>query len=251
MSLLHLHDISKRYWVHRRRQLFVQRAWQGIRRVTEPFWALRNISFQINQGESVAVVGANGAGKSTLLSIIAGVTHPTSGELRRGGRVGALLELGTGFHPDLTGRENIRLNASLLGLSRAQVQARFDSIVDFAGMERFLDEPVRTFSSGMVARLGFSVAIHADPEILLLDEVFAVGDENFQKKCIQRVSSFAREGKTLLFVTHGMQNALTMCPRALWLEQGKVRMDGPAEEVIEHYQRASASATQLAGVRGR
>jgi ABC-type polysaccharide/polyol phosphate transport system ATPase subunit len=249
MLLLDLNNISKRYWLHRRRQLLAQHAWQKIRHVAEPFWALRNVSFQVRQGESLAVVGANGAGKSTLLSVIAGVTHPTSGELRRDGRVGALLELGTGFHPDLTGRENILLNASLLGLSRAEVRAKFDSIVEFSGMERFLDEPVRTFSSGMIARLGFSVAIHADPEILLLDEVFAVGDQDFQKKCIERVSSFSREGKTLLFVTHGMQNALSMCPRALWLEQGALRMDGPAEEVIGRYQHSSNSA-QMAGVPG-
>ncbi len=251
MLLLELNNISKRYWLHRRRQLFAQHAWQKIRRVTEPFWALRNISFEVHRGESLAVVGANGAGKSTLLSIIAGVTHPTSGELRRAGRVGALLELGTGFHPDLTGRENIVLNASLLGLSRAEVQAKFDSIVDFSGMERFLDEPVRTFSSGMIARLGFSVAIHAEPEILLLDEVFAVGDQDFQKKCIERVSSFPREGRTLLFVTHGMHNALSMCPRAVWLEQGEMRMDGPSEEVIERYQQSANSAAQMASVPGR
>ncbi len=250
MPLLELNNISKRYWLHRRRQLLAQRAWQKIRRVTEPFWALRGVSFQVRRGESLAVIGANGAGKSTLLSIIAGVTHPTSGELRRGGRVGALLDLGTGFHPDLTGRENIQLNASLLGLSRFEVKARFDSIVEFSGMERFLDEPVRTFSSGMVARLGFAVAIHAEPEILVVDEVFAVGDQDFQKKCVERVSSFSREGKTLLFVTHGMQNALSLCPRALWLEQGVLRMDGPSDEVIGRYQHSANSAAQMASVQG-
>jgi len=249
--LLELENVSKRYWLHHRRQLMAQYAWKRVKRVTEPFWALRGVSFQVRQGESMAVIGANGAGKSTLLSIIAGVTQATSGNTRRHGRIGALLELGTGFHPDLTGRENIHLNASLLGLSRTEVIAKFDSIVDFSGMENFLDEPVRTYSSGMVARLGFSVAIHADPEMLLLDEVFAVGDEAFQKKCIERVSSFPKEGKSLLFVTHGMVHALALCPRALWLEKGVLRADGPSESVIGEYQAASKPAAQVAGVQQR
>jgi ABC-type polysaccharide/polyol phosphate transport system ATPase subunit len=203
----------------------------------------------VRSGESVAIIGANGAGKSTLLSIIAGVTNPTTGSLRCSGRVGALLELGTGFHPDLTARENIVLNGSLLGMSRADVAAKFDSIVAFSELERFLDETVRTFSSGMTARLGFAVAIHSDPEILLLDEVFAVGDASFQKKCIERVASFSREGKTLLFVTHGLSDALAMCPRALWLEQGTVKMDGPAQEVVGCYQSADLPVIQAAGAR--
>jgi lipopolysaccharide transport system ATP-binding protein len=152
--MIELTNISKRYWIHRRRQLLAQHAWKKIRRATEEFWALRNVSFRVRSGESVAIVGANGAGKSTLLSIIAGVTNPSAGSLRRNGRVGALLELGTGFHPDLTARENIVLNGSLLGMSRAEVAARFDSIVAFSELERFLDETVRTFSSGMTARLG-------------------------------------------------------------------------------------------------
>jgi ABC-type polysaccharide/polyol phosphate transport system ATPase subunit len=247
--MIELTNISKRYWIHRRRQLLAQHAWKKIRRATEEFWALRNVSFRVRSGESVAIVGANGAGKSTLLSIIAGVTNPSAGSLRRNGRVGALLELGTGFHPDLTARENIVLNGSLLGMSRAEVAARFDSIVAFSELERFLDETVRTFSSGMTARLGFAVAIHADPEVLLLDEVFAVGDASFQKKCIEKVASFSREGKTLLFVTHALGDALTMCPRALWLEQGTLKMDGPTKEVIACYQSADQPVIQAAGAR--
>jgi ABC-type polysaccharide/polyol phosphate transport system ATPase subunit len=247
--MIELTNISKRYWLHRRRQLLAQHAWKKIRRATDEFWALRNVSFRVRRGESVAIIGANGAGKSTLLSIIAGVTNPTTGNLRRDGRVGALLELGTGFHPDLTARENIVLNGSLLGMSRADITARFDSIVAFSELERFLDETVRTFSSGMIARLGFAVAIHADPEVLLLDEVFAVGDASFQKKCIERIASFSTEGKTLLFVTHGMGHALTMCPRALWLEQGTLKMDGPTKEVVGCYQSADQPVIQAAGAR--
>lgn len=248
MALIELENVSKCYFLHRTRQLVAQHAWKRIKRVTEPFWALRDVSFSLRTGESVAVVGPNGAGKTTLLSIVAGVTEPTSGTVRRRGRVGALLELGTGFHGDLTGRENVFLNGSLLGLSRRELQAKLEQIVAFSGMADFMNEPVRTYSSGMVARLAFSVAIHADPDILLLDEVFAVGDEAFRQKCIDQLSELTAQGKSLLLVTHGLQAAISMCPRAIWLERGRIRMDSRSKEVVRSYQAEAAPAAQAANV---
>lgn len=248
MTLLELENVSKCYLLHRKRQLVAQHAWKRINRVTEPFWALRDVSFRIQAGESVAIIGPNGAGKTTLLSVIAGVTEPTSGLVRRHGRIGALLELGTGFHGDLTGRENIFLNGSLLGLSRAELVAKFEQIVAFSGLKNFLNEPVRTYSSGMVTRLGFAVAVHADPEILLLDEILAVGDEAFQQKCTDKINEFSARGKSLLLVTHGLEGAVATCSRAIWLERGEIRMDGNSEDVVRSYQGSSATASKVASV---
>jgi ABC-type polysaccharide/polyol phosphate transport system ATPase subunit len=236
MGAIRIENLSKRYELHAQRELLARSAARRIKSKAEPFWALRDVNALIEAGERVAIVGGNGAGKSTLLGIIAGVTAPSSGQVTRSGRIGALLELGAGFHPDLTGRENITLNASLLGLSRAEVDARFDSIVAFSEMERFLDEPLRTYSSGMVARLGFSTAIHVDPEILVLDEVMAVGDAAFQAKCTQRVSEMAAAGATLLVVSHQLELIETMCSRALWLDKGRLRLDAPVGEVVAAYQ---------------
>jgi ABC-type polysaccharide/polyol phosphate transport system ATPase subunit len=235
MGAIRIEGISKRYELHPRRDLLARTAVRKLRAASEPFWALRNIDAVIQPGEKVAIVGGNGAGKSTLLGIVSGVIEPTSGTVRRSGRLSALLELGTGFHPDLTGRENIELNASLLGLSRAQVEAKFDSIVAFSELERFLDEPLRTYSSGMMARLGFSTAIHVDPEILVLDEVLAVGDATFQDKCIQRIGEMAKAGSTMLVVSHQLSLIQTMCTRALWLEHGELKLDASVEAVVEAY----------------
>jgi ABC-type polysaccharide/polyol phosphate transport system ATPase subunit len=242
MPVIHLDRVSKAYHLHRERQLLAQRALKSLRREKKTFWALRDVSFDVEAGESVAIVGPNGAGKSTLLSIIVGVTSPTSGTVWCKGRVGALLELGTGFHPDLTGMENIYLNASLLGLSRADIRRKMSSIVEFTELEQFIDEPVRTYSSGMVARLGFSVAVHMDPDVLILDEVLSVGDKNFRQKCEEKVNQFAAEGKTLLFVSHGLESVLTMCRRAIWLEHGRVLKDAPAPEVVAAYRAEGRSA---------
>lgn len=260
MTVIEVNNVSKRYHLHRRRQLMVQHALKKMRRETEDFWALRDISLSVNEGESVALVGHNGAGKSTLLSLIVGVTAPTSGTIRTSGRIGSLLELGTGFQPELTARENIYLCGSLLGFSRVELEARFDEIVRFSELERFLDEPIRTFSSGMVARLGFAVAVHRDPDILVLDEVFSVGDQNFQKKCITRIVDFRERGKTLLFVSHQMDSVISTCDRAIWLDHGTMKMDGPVEEIAEAYRAAApamanpgkthARAMSSAGARG-
>jgi ABC-type polysaccharide/polyol phosphate transport system ATPase subunit len=221
-----------------------------LKRESDLFWALRDVSFCVEAGESLAILGSNGAGKSTLLSIVVGVTSPTSGKVECRGRVGALLELGTGFHPDLTGIENIFLNASLLGLGRQQIREKLESIISFSELADFINEPVRTYSSGMVARLGFSVAVHVDPDILVLDEVLAVGDNNFRRKCEHKISEFAREGKTLLFVSHGLETVLAMCRRAVWLDHGRVRMDGPAEEVVRSYRLDGASKQAAAAAGG-
>ena len=235
MPVIHLDRVSKAYHLHRQRQLLAQRALKKLRREGGVFWALQDVSFDVEAGESVAILGPNGAGKSTLLSIIVGVTSPTSGTVWCRGRVGALLELGTGFHPDLTGLENIHLNASLLGLGRADIRRKLSSIVEFSELQDFIGEPVRTYSSGMVARLGFSVAVHVDPDVLILDEVLSVGDQGFRRKCEEKIHQFAREGKTLLFVSHGLETVLAMCRRAIWLEHGRIRKDGPAEEVVRMY----------------
>ena len=248
MTVIEVNNVSKRYQLHRRRQLMVQHALKKMRREVEDFWALRDVSLTVKEGESVALVGHNGAGKSTLLSLIVGVTAPTSGTIRTSGRIGSLLELGTGFQPELTARENIYLCGSLLGFSRAELEARFDDIVRFSELERFLDEPIRTFSTGMVARLGFAVAVHRDPDILVLDEVFSVGDQNFQKKCVAKILDFRERGKTLLFVSHQMDSVISTCNRGIWLDHGAVKMDGPVEEVAEAY-RAAAPAMANSGKR--
>jgi ABC-type polysaccharide/polyol phosphate transport system ATPase subunit len=248
MPVIHLDRVSKAYHLQHQRQLLAQRAWKRLKRESDIFWALRDISFDVEAGESVAILGPNGAGKSTLLSIIVGVTSPTSGAVWCHGRVGALLELGTGFHPDLTGLENIHLNASLLGLSRADIRRKLSSIVEFSELAEFIQEPVRTYSSGMIARLGFSVAVHVDPNVLILDEVLSVGDQSFRRKCEEKIHQFAREGKTLLFVSHGLETVLAMCRRAIWLEHGRIRKDGPAEEVVRTYRtegRAALAATAM------
>ena len=238
MSVIQLQNVSKRYYLHRKRSLLAQSAVQFFRRRWEPFWALEDVSLEIDRGESVGVVGNNGAGKSTLLGVIAGVTAATRGRVERRGRISALLELGAGFDPDLNGRENIALHGSLAGLAAAEVAAREDSIIDFAEMEKFIEEPLRTYSSGMLARLGFSVAVHVDPDILVLDEVMAVGDAKFQTKCSEHVAHMAADGVTLLFVSHNPNFVSKMCRRAVWLEEGRIRGDGEAGAVLSEYQRS-------------
>lgn len=208
----------------------------GARRVeSEEFWALRDVSLELAEGDVVGIVGRNGAGKSTLLKLISRIMEPTAGEIRIRGRVGSLLEVGTGFHPDLTGRENIFLNGAILGMSRAEIRRKFDQIVDFAEIERFLDTPVKRYSSGMYVRLAFSVAAHLEPEILIIDEVLAVGDAAFQKKSLDRMSQVAAEGRTVLFVSHNLGLIRTLCKRGILLEAGTVRFDGTADDAVRTY----------------
>ena len=199
------------------------------------FWALRDVSFQIKQGEVVGIIGRNGAGKSTLLKILSRITVPTEGRIRIDGRIASLLEVGTGFHPELTGRENIFLNGAILGMTRAEIIRKFDEIVEFSEIEEFLDTPVKRYSSGMYVRLAFAVAAHLEPEILIVDEVLAVGDAAFQKKCLGKMGSFAQSGRTVLFVSHNMEAVRSLCQRGVWLKDGRLHKDGKADEIIEAY----------------
>jgi lipopolysaccharide transport system ATP-binding protein len=201
----------------------------------EPFWALRGLSFEIEEGEVVGVIGRNGAGKSTLLKILSRITELSEGEVEIRGRVGSLLEVGTGFHPELTGRENVFLNGAILGMSRAEIRQKFDEIVAFAEVERFLDTQVKHFSSGMYMRLAFAVAAHLEPDILLVDEVLAVGDAQFQRKCLGKMDDVAQSGRTVFFVSHNIGAVRALCSRVLWLEQGKLRDLGPADRVTVEY----------------
>ncbi len=198
-------------------------------------WALQGVSFKVLRGEVLGVIGRNGAGKSTLLKILSRITRPTSGEIRLRGRVGSLLEVGTGFHPELTGRENIYLNGAILGMHRKEINAKFDQIVEFSEIGRFLDTPVKRYSSGMYMRLAFSVAAHLEPEILLVDEVLAVGDAAFQKKCLGKMGQVAGEGRTVLFVSHNMGAIQALCSRSILLADGRIVEDGPSNQVVQSY----------------
>src|SRR4029079_13976857 len=202
----------------------------------EEFWALRDVSFQVSRGDVIGVIGRNGAGKSTLLKILSRITEPSEGRVEITGRVASLLEVGTGFHPELTGRENIYLNGTILGMTRPEIRRKFDEIVAFAEVEQFLDTPVKRYSSGMHVRLAFSVAAHMEPEILVVDEVLAVGDAEFQSKCIGKMKGVAGTGdRTILFVSHNMAACKQLCRRGIWLDHGVIRMMGSIDEVIEAY----------------
>jgi lipopolysaccharide transport system ATP-binding protein len=208
---------------------------EGIVEPTDEFWALSDVSFTVQPGEVVGIVGRNGAGKSTLLKILSRITEPTHGRVEMRGRVGSLLEVGTGFHPELSGRENIFLNGAILGMSRREIAAKFDEIVAFAEIDKFLDTPVKRYSSGMYVRLAFAVASHLEPEILVIDEVLAVGDSAFQKKCLGKMDQVRRDGRTVLFVSHNMTAVKSLCGRALLLEGGGVAHDGTVDEVVNRY----------------
>ncbi|MBP7807783.1 MAG: ABC transporter ATP-binding protein [Bacteroidia bacterium] len=213
------------------------------------FWALENVSFSIDKGDTVGIIGRNGAGKSTLLKILSRITAPTKGNFQLNGRVSSLLEVGTGFHPELTGRENIYLNGTILGMSRSEVKRKFDEIVDFSGVEKFLDTPIKKYSSGMTVRLAFSVAAHLDPEILIVDEVLAVGDAEFQKKCLGKMKEVSNnEGRTVLFVSHNLGAVMQLCQSGILLENGKLKIQGKTNDVIASY---LASSTEQVAVMDR
>ena len=209
--------------------------------ISEDFWALKDVSFEVKQGERVGIIGKNGAGKSTLLKILSRITEPTTGSVRMKGRVASLLEVGTGFHPELTGRENIYLNGAILGMVRVEIKRKFDEIVAFAEVERFLDTPVKHYSSGMYVRLAFAIAAHLEPEILIVDEVLAVGDAQFQKKCLGKIEEISEHGQTVLFVSHNLRTVLQLCNRAILFENGKVRTDASAERVVKEYLKVGTS----------
>ncbi len=218
----------------------VDRFWRRLRGAAEvserkEFWALKDVSFEVQPGEVVGIIGRNGAGKSTLLKILSRITEPTRGEIRVRGRIASLLEVGTGFHPDLTGRENIFLNGAILGMSRAEVRSKFQEIVDFSGVEKFLDTPVKRYSSGMYVRLAFAVAAHLDPEVLIVDEVLAVGDAEFQRKCLGKMGDVARTGRTILFVSHNMFAIEALCKRAILLEAGRIKLDSDPKNTTSQF----------------
>lgn len=243
------HALGKRYriWTHSRPRSLSDRIALAVDRtrhraralpvepLREEIWALEDVSFEVQQGEVLGVIGPNGAGKSTLLSILARITDPTAGHAEIRGRVSSLLEVGTGFHPELSGRDNVYLNGAILGMSKAETKGKFDEIVEFSGVRDFIDMPVKRYSSGMYVRLAFSVAAHLDPEILLLDEVFAVGDRAFQEKCIQRISEMTRSGRTVLFVSHDVSSVARLCNRALVLNSGGLVFQGPIDDAIARY----------------
>ena len=247
-------NISKRFFLGERNQraffedVTVQ-AIRGIRRLLRPgevaaesnstreFWALRDISFQVSHGQTLGVIGENGAGKSTLLKIVSRITQPTTGSVKVYGRLASLLEIGTGFHPEFSGHDNIYLNGAMLGLSRKEVRLRFDRIVEFSGLEKFIDVPVKNYSSGMYIRLAFSVAAHLNPEIVILDEVLAVGDAVFQKKCFDRMEEIINEGHAAILVSHSMPSVRRLSQACVWLRHGRIEMFGPSHEVVSQYER--------------
>ncbi|MEO8025405.1 MAG: ABC transporter ATP-binding protein [Bryobacteraceae bacterium] len=239
MAAIVFDHVSKSYPIHRGQLLLRDRILSLLRRNSrERFFALTDVSFSLEHGESLALIGSNGAGKSTLLSLAAGVSQPNAGRLRVDGQVGTLLELGAGFHPDLTGAENVWINAALMGMSRAEAIRRFDSIVEFSGVGEFISEPLRTYSAGMTVRLAFSIAISLDPEVLVIDEVLGAVDEHFYKKCLAKILEFRHAGKTILCASHAVELLKMLCDRALWLEHGKIRAIGPIAEIVDAYRAA-------------
>lgn len=235
-------EVSKTFRLYKERNQSIKSA--VMRRKTsqhEDFVALDNVNLQINQGETFGIIGNNGSGKSTLLKCMAKILFPNSGEIQMNGSVAALLEVGSGFHPELSGRENIFLNGSILGMTRQVLNEKFDSIVDFSGVREFIDQPVKNYSSGMYVRLGFSIAIHVNPDILLVDEVLAVGDEAFQIKCNEKFVELQSSGKTVVIVSHSMGAMSQMCDRLAWMEHGVLKMVGTPEEVISAYRSGSQS----------
>lgn len=216
---------------------------QRLRRRSQDFWALRDVTFAVERSEALGIIGHNGAGKSTILKLLSNITTPTSGEIAINGRLSALIEVGSGFHPELTGRENVYLSGSILGMRRREITDKLDQIVEFAGIKQFIDVPVKRYSSGMYVRLGFSIAAHLDPDVLLLDEVLAVGDAAFQAKCLQRITDLKHGGKTIVFVSHDLGAVERLCDRVLLIQRGEVAANGPPREVIAEYQRIAGSFT--------
>ena len=207
------------------------------------FWALQDLCFQVNRAEAFGIIGRNGAGKSTILKLLTGIMKPTKGDMRVHGTLSALIEVGAGFHPDLTGRENIFLNGTILGMRKEQIKKKFDEIVDFSGLADFIDTPVKRYSSGMYAQLGFSVAAHVEPDILIVDEVLSVGDFLFQKKCMEKMTSIIKDGVTIIFVSHNLKAVTDLCSRTILLDHGRIIKEGPSNEVVQHYLSTGLTST--------
>jgi len=230
-------ELSKKFRLyHERNQTLKSAILRGRTSWHEDFWALQDISFDVLEGHTHGLIGSNGSGKSTLLKCLAKIYWPTTGSIEYRGRMASLLEVGSGFHLELSGRENIYLNGSILGMSKKEIDRKFDEIVDFSGVERFLDQPVKNYSSGMYVRLGFSIAIHVDPDILVVDEVLSVGDEDFQRKSFQKFLEFKKRGKTIIMVTHTLPVVEEICDSATWIDRGSLQLTGPAVEAVKAYQ---------------
>lgn len=235
-SAIVVEHVSKNFRLYRERNRYIKSAvLRGRRARYEEFWALDDVSFEVDHGATVGLIGSNGSGKSTMLKCLTGIYRPDKGKIALDGSVAALLELGAGFHPELSGRENIFLNAAILGMSKKEAERQFDSIVDFAGLDRFIDTPVKNYSSGMTVRLGFSIASHVNPDILLIDEVLSVGDQAFQRKSNDRIEQFRRDGKTIVVVSHSLSSIQQLCKEVIWLEKGTIRQRGAAADVIANY----------------
>lgn len=229
-------NVSKRFRLYQERNQTLKSAIMRRRRsVHEDFWALRDVSFQVPEGSTFALVGSNGSGKSTLLKCLAKIYRPTEGSITHHGRLAAMLEVGSGFHTELSGRENIYLNGSILGMSKKEIDSKYDEILDFSGVEQFIDQPVKNYSSGMYVRLGFSIAINVRPDILVVDEVLAVGDAEFQQKCFRKFRDLHTEGRTVIMVTHSMEAVKAMCDQAAWIDKGALQQVGDATTVVEAY----------------
>lgn len=229
-------NVSKKFRLYKERNQTLKSAiMRGRKSVAEDFWAVRDVSFEVPKGTTFGLIGRNGSGKSTLLKTLAKILYPDQGSITMNGKAASLLEVGSGFHPELSGRENIYLNGSILGLSRKEVKARYDDIVEFSGVRKFIDQPVKNYSSGMYVRLGFSVAIHVQPDILVVDEVLAVGDGAFRKKSSQKFREFTKSGRTVILVSHSLGQIKEMCDNVAWLDQGRLRMVGDAKTVANEY----------------
>jgi len=244
-------SVWKSFRLYHERNQYLKAAVLKRRRARfEEFWALKGVDFEVPTGSTFGVIGSNGSGKSTLLKCLAGILVPERGTITVDGRISALLELGAGFHPELSGRENVYLNGAILGLSKKETAARFDDIVSFAGLEEFIDTPVKNYSSGMYVRLGFAVAAHVEPEVLLIDEVLSVGDESFQRKCAEKIEQFRQDGRTIVFVSHGLDQVQQLCEDVAWIEKGELREVGPSADVITSYQGESHHARRVEGEQG-
>ena len=240
MDIISIKNVSKKFKIYHEKNLNIKYAALNLLKRKkassyDEFWALRDINLDIKKGETIGIIGENGSGKSTLLKLINGILYPDTGEILKQGKMAALIEIGAGFHSELSGRENIHINASILGFSRKEIDANLNKIIEFSGLKKFIDNPIKTYSSGMYVRLGFSIAIHVNPDILLIDEVLAVGDENFQKKCLQKIATFRQQGKTIVFVSHDLSTVEKICSRVVLIDGGKVVSQGHPLDVISHY----------------
>jgi len=236
MTAIHVEALWKNFRLYHERNRYIKAAMlRGRRARYEEFWALQDVNLTVTKGATVGVIGSNGSGKTTLLKCLTGIYTPERGSISVEGNLAALLELGAGFHPELSGTENIYLNGSIMGMSKKEIDSKFDSIVEFAGLEQFIDTPVKNFSSGMTVRLGFSIATHVEPEVLLIDEILSVGDQAFQRKSTEKIEQFRRDGRTILVVSHSLGLVQQLCDTVVWLEKGRVKMIGPAAEVIAEY----------------